>query len=240
MQAKFKALVKRVCGERLLGIVDYYRPRSYPASPFNAQAFRQRLFEQIVQRIPFGAIVETGTFRGDTTKYLHDTTGLPVYSVELSPRHYGYARYRFFGHRRISVAQGDSRSFLQRLVQRPELAQRRLFFYLDAHWYSDLPLREEVEIIFTHWPAAVVLIDDFQVPGDAGYRFDDYGEGKVLSLEYLARPDLSAFFPAEPSAKESGARRGCVVLANDVQQVATLRCCDTLVFYQPAGQAPHA
>lgn len=60
----------------------------------------------------------------------------------------------------------------------------RLFAYLDAHWGEDLPLAEKLEIVFSWDSDAIVMIDDFQVPDDPGYAYDDYGPGKALT------PDL--------------------------------------------------
>ncbi|MGH7488291.1 MAG: hypothetical protein ACREMY_22235, partial [bacterium] len=78
-------------------------------------------------------------------------------------------------------------------------------------------------------PRAVLMIDDFQVPGDPGYSFDDYGPGKALTSEYL--PELNGwglFYPCAPSSSETGARRGCAVLATPpmssvVQNIKALR-----------------
>lgn len=235
MIAGIKSLLKRICGERLVGVLDCYRlPKQAFGGPFNNQQFRQSMFRQIVERISFSAIIETGTFRGTTTGYLHQTTGLPVESVELHRRHYGCARHRLRRQRKIHVHLGDSRTFLERLAQRKDLQGRTLFFYLDAHWYADLPLGEEVEIVFKHWPRAVVMIDDFQVPDDADYHYDSYGEGKVLCLEYLARPDLATFFPAQRGALESGLQRGCVVLTQAGDLIDALRHCNTLRERAPA------
>src|SRR5206468_11787016 len=105
--------------------------------------------------------------------------------------------------------------------------------YLDAHWNADLPLAEEIDIIFSRCPSAVVMIDDFQVPSDAGYGYDNYGPGKALVSGYI-RPAISAhqlqaFYPSTPSAADYPStplaaaglaaagrlRRGCVVLANE-------------------------
>ena len=68
-----------------------------------------------------------------------------------------------------------------------------------------------------------------------GYEYDDYGPEKRWVAGYIA-PAVSAhrlqvFYPSTPSANESGARRGCVVLANHPDLVATLSslpllCCD--------------
>jgi hypothetical protein len=54
------------------------------------------------------------------------------------------------------------------------------------------------------------------VPTDSGFAYDDYGKGKCLAVANLyeavtARPSM--FFPKHASADETGARRGCVVLA---------------------------
>jgi hypothetical protein len=70
------------------------------------------------------------------------------------------------------------------------------------------------------------MIDDFQVPGDGGYRYDDYGPGKALTEEYLPTSELEGWtllYPTASSADEAGARRGCCVLAPPklAQQAAT-------------------
>ena len=106
------------------------------------------------------------------------------------------------------------------------LAGSCLFFYLDAHWNDDLPLAEELETILSHCSAAVVMIDDFQVPFDAGYGHDDYGFGKALTSGYIASVvsgyRLRVLYPSTPSAEEGGARRGCVVLAKHPAHISRL------------------
>jgi hypothetical protein len=63
------------------------------------------------------------------------------------------------------------------------------------------------------------MIDDFQVPSDPGYGYDDYGPEKALVSSYIQPAvlahELGAFHPCTPSAAETGGRRGCVVLAKD-------------------------
>lgn len=110
---------------------------------------------------------------------------------------------------------GDSRELLRRLARDVTVPKDRVFFYLDAHWGDDLPLREELAIIGKAWSKPVLLIDDFEVPGDPGYGFDDYGPGKTLTMSYLACDELQGYaclVPALRSDDETGACRGCVVL----------------------------
>ena len=58
-------------------------------------------------------------------------------------------------------------------------------FYLDAHGQNSLPLHDEVELAVAHFAKAILLIDDFAVPDDPGYGFNNYGPDKRLTLEYL-------------------------------------------------------
>lgn len=105
------------------------------------------------------------------------------------------------------------------------------FFYLDAHDSGDLPLREELEIIFENWSDAVVMIDDFMVPHDSGYGYGDYGVGKIPSIEYLgplAHLRLAMFLPAKDSKAETGAKRGCTVVARDPEIVEKIKRSETL------------
>jgi hypothetical protein len=117
--------------------------------------------------------------------------------------------------------------------------RRTLFFYLDAYWNADLPLAEELDIVFGHCLAALVMVDDFSVPGDPEYGFDDYGAGMSLTADYVA-PAVSAYAlsvlcPAVPAAEESGTRRGCIVLAREVFHGAALA---SLSLLRPAICAP--
>jgi hypothetical protein len=226
-----KKFLNRLLGDRLTGLLDWrLRPglRAGFGGPFNGQEFRRAIFAELIARVPFGAIVETGTFRGTTTEYMRSLTSLPIHTVEIHPRFHAFADQRLRRLKDVHLALGDSRSFMQALFEQQRLGSAPALFYLDAHWESDLPLVQEVNLIFAGHPNAVVLIDDFEVPGDPDYNYDDYGGGKALTLQYLGRTDLAAYFPARPGREETGNRRGCVVLAGDAELVRTLDGCTTL------------
>lgn len=46
----------------------------------------KRMFWELMAAIPFDAIVETGTWLGDTTGYMAQAARRPVYSCEVNPR----------------------------------------------------------------------------------------------------------------------------------------------------------
>ena len=211
--------VARVIGERNFGVCQYLRDalrgRLSEERAFNGQRGRQGLFLDIVGAIRFYEIIETGTFRGDTTDFMERRSGLPVFSCESSPRHFGYSRARFAFRRKIHLTLSDSRAFLDERIHRHDDGGTA-FAYLDAHWGPDLPLFEETRILFERPTSVVVMIDDFAVPDDPGYAFDSYGPAATLNFEYLRLADVPAvrlFFPAIRSSEETGARRGCIVLA---------------------------
>lgn len=206
--------------------------RPAPEAGFNGQPIRKEIFNQIVSSIALDRIVETGCFMGDSVAFMSQTSGLPVLSSEINPHFFRIAKRRLVGFPSVALEHSDSRRFLRSLVERG-LCGEQTFFYLDAHWLEDLPLREEVDLIGTHWSQFVIMIDDFKVPDDPGYGYDRYGSDKMLTLGYLGPQidthNLVSFFPAAKSELESGGVRGCVVLANDetyvrqLEQVSSLR-----------------
>lgn len=232
--AAARARVRALLGDEPFGMLDYWRRpewREAWGGPFNGQAFRQRLFAELCSRVPFTAIIETGTYRGTTTAYFRQSTRVPVHSFELMPRHHGFARARLWLTRGVHLHRGDSRAGIAALAVSRRRPLGPVFFYLDAHWEGDLPLREEVDLAFAHWGQAVVMIDDFAVPDDPGYAFDDYGPGQALTLAYLGPPAASPtaiWFPACASSAETGARRGCVVLARDAEIIQRIDLMRTL------------
>lgn len=241
--------------QKTIGMVDYITSpdRGLGWGPFNGQTARQALFVDIIARTRPHAIVETGTYFGATTELMCQT-GLPVFTIELRPRKYGFVRARFWRRRNVKLLHGDSRTCLLTLFSGAlhSLSGLTVFFYLDAHWNDNLPLAEEIDIIFSRCPRAVVMIDDFEVPSDAGYGFDDYGPGKALVSGYI-RPaisahELRAFYPSTPSTADYPStpmaaaglavpgklRRGCVVLAKEACHAPDLASISLL---RPATEA---
>lgn len=221
-----KEAIKSILGDTLMGWLDFLRHPSmkpvFGGGPFNGQKYRQRILFDLLYFFPIKAIVETGTFRGTTTAFFAGTA-LPVYTTEIHLRYFTYSRLHFLFNRRIvHLHHLDSRPFLRALNQDRSVPKEDVFFYLDAHWGEDLPLREELEIIFSNWSRPIVMIDDFEVPG-SNYGFDDYGPGKTLNLKYIepivAAYKLAVFFPAVNPSEETGTKRGSVVLCPETSGV---------------------
>jgi predicted O-methyltransferase YrrM len=219
--ATIKSELLSVIGPARAGRLDYLLRPSLRAGffglPMNGQIGRIEMFREIVKSLPLQAIVETGTFRGATTKFLAEF-GIPVYTVEAEPRYHAFAELKLRSLRnRVHLTLGDSRSFLRQLASDAAFPKDSVLFYLDAHWNADLPLAKEIDTVFTSWRRSIIVVDDFAVPGDS-YSYDDYGPGAVLNAEYLdgiGRTDMIRFYPSLPAYQETGMRRGCIVLCND-------------------------
>jgi hypothetical protein len=185
--------------------------------PFNGQRRRQAAVEAMFQAVPFATVIETGTYRALTTMYLRRITDARIATVEVNPRYFEYSRRRLRRFEHVSQFLGHSPVVVERLRQDEEWQAEPVFFYLDAHWLDDLPLVEELHVIRKGWTDFVALIDDFKVEGDEGYQYDDYGPGKALELGLIAGvpefADLHVFWPTCRAMRETGARRGWVVVA---------------------------
>ena len=183
---------------------------------FNGQGARKRLFGDLVHKCNFDFLVETGTFLGDTTGYMAVTSGIPVHSCERNPSLHALARHRLNGVPGISLSCMDSREFLLGLSATPEIVGGACFFYLDAHWGKDVPLNEEIAIIASRWTKFIIMIDDFEVPGDDGYAHGGYGTLRRIRAPKLRTLfDVGVYFPTTASSEEGPGATGCVVLAKD-------------------------
>ena len=199
---------------------------------FNGQRIRKSIFQELLSVFAVECIVETGTWIGNTTGFMAEVSGLPVYTSEANRRFYTVAKMRLAQFSDIHFELSDSRVFLKKLTE-SDIVERSTFFYLDAHWYKDLPLYEEIDLIAAQWHKFVVMVDDFKVVGDGGYKYDDYGKGKALELESIAevlrRNSLVPFFPSAPSSIETGAKCGCVVIVREGDQSGRLSNLSSLV-----------
>jgi predicted O-methyltransferase YrrM len=185
--------------------------------PLNGQSGRRAIFEQILG-IGFDTVLETGTYRGITTEWLAERFNGTVASCELEKIYFRQAQNRLANRSNVSLNLLDSRQFLEKYLEAAP-ASEKVFVYLDAHWKNDLPLAQELEIIDRTDLQVVIAIDDFRVPGDAGYAFDDYGPGKALTIElfeFLKNRGYRIYFPSLPSSLEDGAKRGVCVLSRSM------------------------
>ena len=184
---------------------------------FNGQAARRAIVDRLVSTLRFDLCIETGTFLGFTTSYF--ARNFPhVYSIEVNPLYCNVARKNLQVFENVELINGDSVAALKTLV--PQIGDRRCFVYLDAHWEDHLPLIEELELLATVGHTLIV-VDDFQNRGDAGYRYDNYGKGKALDYATFSpvfhKLNYSVFEPNIAASLETGYKRGYVICTTNAQ-----------------------
>ena len=99
--------------EKLMGKYEYYFKPKYKSmygGSFNGQAIRKQIYSDLLASFNFNYLVETGTFRADTTLFLAESA-LPVYTAEKNDRFYSYAETRTTKVNNIYLQQNDSRVF---------------------------------------------------------------------------------------------------------------------------------
>ena len=186
--------------------------------PFNGQLRRIQTIRRLIEEYEPDVFLETGTFLGHTTRFFLGQ-GVPVWTVELKWSYYLAARVRLGVAPDLTMIRGRSPEAVRRLGSE---GFERPFFYLDAHWWSALPLAEELGEIATGWRQALIVIDDSKVPGDQGYAYDVHA-GVELAAENLPIAEQMVIgYPAEPSEEETGARRGTLYIAQGDHAVDAL------------------
>jgi hypothetical protein len=182
-----------------------YDPRTngHPV-PWHHDANGEALVVDIMAKLKPDRFVETGSHMGWTDMWMaQHYPGLRIFTVELDPEYARTAQYNLAHYPNVTARQGNSPEFLA--AHRREFSEGLTFFFLDAHFWSVVPLREELKFVVS-LDRHVTLIDDFYCkdPDFDGDTFEgtDDKPGKQNNLAYLAdiigpriwRPS----YPAQP------------------------------------------
>ena len=180
---------------------------------FNFEYVRSYIFWRLHQLNECTSFVETGTLYGNTAGYAHRAFKTPVFTSEISSTYYTVGRANLLWARGVNRYLGNSPDFLRRVCDSSLIGERPMF-WLDAHWYESLPLAEELEVIGKQCERATILIDDFYVPWEPEFRYDEYPSARidtelVNSSIGSCRSDVTTYLPAyrpeqEPYEKATG------------------------------------
>jgi hypothetical protein len=154
-----------------------------PGAPFNQDSVVSDTVVKLIKDLEIDCIIETGTFKGTTTAFLSKTfPNIDIYTIEVDSKNIVEANENLKSHTNISLMYGSSEVVLERLL--PNLKEKRILFYLDAHWEEYWPLLDEFEAIRkTHKDNCCIVIDDFKVPYRQ-FQYDMYHE-QPLDLDYI-------------------------------------------------------
>lgn len=184
----------------------------------NGQENRKKIITEILTKIKFDCIVETGTEYGFSTKYFSQFSN-NIISVEKSKPVFFIANHNLIEEKNIKLILNDSKN-LNLILNSQNIdldSKSNVFFYLDAHAEDDYPLIEEISFILNKFKNFILVIDDFEVPGDDGYGYDSY-KGRKLNIKFIRKllsKKENVFFPNIHSSNETGRLRGYVLITNN-------------------------
>ena len=212
----------KVLPDNLIALIEFRSGRYvyfYPwGSAMNGQTARLEICRSILSSEAVDTIVETGTYRGVTTEWF-SSFGKPVLSIEISNRYFQFAKLRLGELKNVSLYRGTSVDVLETDEFKARVGKNP-FIYLDAHWEKHLPLQDEIAKITHKRQNYFILIDDFKVPHDLKYEYDDYGENGSCEIPYISPvipKDAKIYFPTVPADKETGRKRGYVLIVGGAE-----------------------
>jgi hypothetical protein len=149
--------------------------------------------------------VETGTNVGSSLVYLAKLfPNLPCYSCEPDKESCLVAHKQAMGLANVRIFHEASPRFLHLVAaQVPGLCGRETLFWLDSHGHGfRWPLKDEIEFITSRFDSACLFIDDFQVPGQPQFLFDEY-DGQICGFDliegsFAKRTDYRFILPCYP------------------------------------------
>ena len=166
-----------------------------------SDAYAVATLRRLIGEYGVSTIVETGTYQGDSTVRFIELVD-NVITIDVLPMCIGFTagrlrergfslsgtpgKYMYMRKNKSSVTlyQGSSPEVIRGIV---EQLKEPILFFLDAHWFSYWPLKDEILAIRPR-PNSLIVVHDVQVPGkDFGF---DVWNGKPCNYE-LIREDLS-------------------------------------------------
>jgi len=191
--------------------------RRHKVMGFNLEAIRAYIFWRLHQRYECSSFVETGTLYGNTAGYTNRVFKTPVFTAELNSTHHMVSKVNLAWAKGVTQYKASSPDFLNQVCKTSTLGDNPMF-YLDAHWNEFMPLPDELTIIANNCEKAVILIDDFMVPWDDRFLFDEYPEIRI-DVEIInnwlkpKRKDISVYMPSyDPGSDPSGKGIGFAVI----------------------------
>jgi hypothetical protein len=157
---------------------------------FNSAPEIGALLNHLRDRYQITSVFETGTYMAATTQYfsLHFDE---VHTVDNIEYYFNNANKVFADNPNVHRYMGSSEVVLNRIL--PSLTDKRMLFYLDAHWYGVWPLLDEIAAIAkTHKDNCIIVVDDFKVPGRPDIYHDAYNNHEC-SYDYIKQALEKAF-----------------------------------------------
>jgi hypothetical protein len=217
-------------------LLEYWlRPdlRAGFSGPFNGQMLRRAVYRAIAASGQLAEVIETGTHRATTTEFLARHASCPVKTCEKDGYFHALSRIHIETLRRdgldwagrIELHRADTRGFLSAVLSGTPEPQGFSFCYLDAHGdyiqgeAVENPLLGEIRLVRAARKHVIVMIDDFEVPGDPVYIHEP---GNDMATVAPLLPSFDAWFHPLGPDHDSGHFSGSIMLSGSPETSAML------------------
>lgn len=175
--------------------------------PFAGDTIFAAEFQRICNQYKINTIIETGTYQGATTLEFAKMAPI-VHTIEINNEWYQKALGRLKDCKNVRTHLGNSVQLLPGILKDVE---QPVAFFIDSHWYEDLPLKRELEIIAeAKLTDPIVIVHDCLVPGHPELGYDVYG-GVPISFETMEK-GLNSIYKngckIQYNTEATGAKRG--------------------------------
>ena len=156
--------------------------------PFNGDSHLAAEFRRLVKQHRIKSIIETGTYKGATTRELSKMVE-SVYTIESNEKFLRIAAKNLKDCANVKLFHGSSPHILRKIL--PGIKTPALFF-LDAHWERNWPILDELKEIARAggFSKSVIIIHDFYVPG-TDLKYDTY----LTTNNFFIVLQSKGFFP---------------------------------------------
>lgn len=188
---------------------------------FEGDEFLATAFKNIIKDNNITTVIETGTYRGYTTKRLAEMVET-VYTIEINDEYFFESGQHLVKLPNVRRALSSSPIYLKTLLN-PELSliKEKLLFFLDAHWGNVCPLLDELQVIADAKIKPVIVIHDFFNPTDPTMGFDAYN-GKRFNFDFIKEKVELIYgqdYSISYNKEAEGARRGVIFIQPKVNGI---------------------
>ncbi len=181
------------------------------AKGYEGDEFIHAELKKLVDKFGIDYIIETGTFLGGTTKRLAELSD--VMTIEVVNDNYIKAKQNFESVKNILALWGDSVEVLKSNLQC--FSNRSILFFLDSHWFENLPLLDELKEISNAGVKPVIAIHDWKVPNRPDLGYDSY-KGQDFTFDWIKESIEKIYgvdgYSYHYNDQAEGAKRGVIYL----------------------------
>lgn len=151
---------------------------------------REKISE-IIKVYGIDTIVETGVHQGGSTLVFSHMVP-KVYAIDILQESIDYAKNyveKINKRDNVTFITGDSPIVLSQIM--PDLNVEKTLFFLDAHWWENWPINDEILTIEKN--KGIIVVHDIVVPDHPELGFDSYND-QPFNYEFIQEA-LSAWSP---------------------------------------------